>query len=154
MSLARQITRTRMVIRWNDAGFRRTIVMMSKDATNKKSIIGPAIDKFMGAVEWTKNRMVIVYYRVHAGKEYIRLRTFNRHQVKGCWYPAPRFYMVPLDRAAELGKAIIAASEGRTIGRQPEWWADFEKQYAGFAGRRTKAAPPDRSTVTVDAPSE
>ena len=58
----------------------------------------------MGAVPWTKNRMVIVYLRKHAGREYVRLRTFNRHQVKGVWYPAPRFYMVPIASAKQLGE--------------------------------------------------
>ncbi len=90
-------------------------------------------DELVAAVPWTKNRMVIVYHRRHAGREYIRLRTFNRHQVKGCWYPAPRFYMVPIDHAEELGSAIIAAGRGRSPGLMPEWYADFEKQYRARA---------------------
>ena len=42
------------------------------------------------------------------------LRTFNRHQIKKVWYPSPRFYMVSVDCAEELGKAIIAAARGET----------------------------------------
>ena len=109
--------------------------MSKNDETNERSIIGPAVDQFRAAVPWTKNRMVIVYHRRHAGREYIRLRTFNRHQVKGCWYPAPRFYMVPIEHAEELGNAIIAAGRGRSPGPMPEWYADFEKQYEARAWR-------------------
>ena len=79
--------------------------------------------------------MVLVFLREHAGREYIRLRTFNRHQVKGCWYPAPRFYMVPIEHAEELGDAIIAAGRGRSPGPMPEWYSDFEKQYKARAWR-------------------
>ena len=71
--------------------------------------------------------------RLHSGGEYVRLRTFNRHQAKGCWYPAPRFYMVPIAHAEELGNAIIAAGRGRSPGPMPEWYADFFKQYKARA---------------------
>ena len=113
---------------------------MSKKRPNKRqSIIGPAIDQFRAAVPWTKNRMVIVYHRRHAGRDYIRVRTFNRHQVKGCWYPAPRFYMVPIVHAEELGSAIIAAGRGQSRGPVPEWYADFEKQYERRAWKNEEA---------------
>ncbi len=92
------------------------------------------VDTFLAAVPWTKRRTVIIYLREHGGRRYVRLRTFNRHREKGCWYPAPRFYTVPIDNAAALGKAIIAASEGRPFGPRPDWWADFEKQYREYRG--------------------
>lgn len=113
--------------------------MLNNDETNQRSIIGPAVDEFRAAIPWTKNRMVIVYHRLHAGREYIRLRTFNRHQVKGCWYPAPRFYMVPIEHAEELGRAIIAAGRSQSRGSAPEWYADFEKQYKTLAWQRKDA---------------
>ncbi len=108
---------------------------MKNKKTAKKNILGPAIDKFMAAIPWTKDRMVIIYHRLHAGKEYIRLRTFNRHQVKGCWYPAQRFYMVPLASSEQLGNAIIAAGRGQG-GPMPEWYPDFEKQYNSRAWQK------------------
>lgn len=114
--------------------------MSKNDQTNEQSIIGPAVDEFRAAVPWTKNRMVIVYHRRHAGREYIRLRTFNRHQLKGCWYPAPRFYMVPIECAVTLGKAIIAAAEGKPFGPEPEWYRDFEKQYKALSRARPRPA--------------
>ncbi len=92
-------------------------------------------DESVAAVPWGRWRWVLVYRRQHAGCEYIRLRTFNRHQVKGCWYPAPRFYMVPIEHAEELGSAIIAAGRGQSPGPMPEWYADFEKQYEERAWR-------------------
>ncbi len=120
--------------------------MSKNDEANGRSIIGPAVDQFMAAVPWTKNRMVIIYHRRHAGRNYIRLRTFNRHQVKGCWYPAPRFYMVPIAHAEELGSAIIAASRGQSRGPAPEWWADFEKQYAALPRGKPSTSEPTPPT--------
>ncbi len=64
--------------------------VVKNDETNGRSIIGPAVDEFRAAVPWTKNRMVIVYHRRHAGREYIRMRTFNRHQVKIALRREPR----------------------------------------------------------------
>lgn len=96
---------------------------------SKRPALLDTVDTFLAAVPWTKHRTVIVYLREHGERRYVRLRTFNKHRTKGCWYPAPRFYTVPIDRAEDLGRAIIEASRGRTFGVQPEWWADFEKQY-------------------------
>ena len=120
------------------------MVNMKNNEANARSIIGPAVDKFMAAVPWTKNRMVIIYHRLHAGREYVRLRTFNRHRIKGCWYPAPRFYMVPIEHAEQLGNAIIAASHGRSRDPAPEWYADFEKQYNSRAWQKQpNGTPPE-----------
>jgi hypothetical protein len=82
----------------------------------KKRSIFEAVDTLMAAVPWTKHRMVLVFHRERGAREYIQLRTFNRHQTKGCWYPAPRFYTVPIDCAAEPGEAIIAAAEDEQFG--------------------------------------
>ena len=60
-------------------------------------------------------------------------RTFNKHRTKGCWYPSPRFFVVPLDCAAGLAKAIAVGASGKQLGPEPEWYADFEKQYAARA---------------------
>ncbi len=103
------------------------------DQTN---IFKPANDTFMAAVPWTKNRMVVVFRRERNGREYVRCRTFNRHQIKKVWYPAPRFYMVPVDCAEELGKAIVAAARGEKYGQPPGWWHDFSKQYEAGEWRR------------------
>ena len=89
--------------------------------------------ELVAAVPWGRWRSVLVFRRQHTGRTWIRFRTFNRHQVKGCWYPAPRFYMVPIDHAEELGSAIIAAGRGRSPGPMPEWYVDFEKQYEARA---------------------
>ncbi len=57
--------------------------------------------------------------RERNGHQYVRCHTFNRHQIKKIWYPSPRFYMVPVDCAEELGKAIIAAARGEMNGQLP-----------------------------------
>jgi hypothetical protein len=99
-------------------------------------IFKPAADTFMAAVPWTKNRMVVVFLRERNKRKYVRCRTFNRHSVKQIWYPSPRFYMVPVETAEELGKAIIAVAKGERYGEPPGWWFDFIKQYEAGEWRR------------------
>ncbi len=82
------------------------------ESVEQCNIFNPATDTFIAAVPWTKNRMVVLFRRERNGREYVRCRTFNRHQIKKIWYPSPRFYMVPVDCAEELGNAIIAAARG------------------------------------------
>ena len=78
--------------------------------------------------------------RERNGRQYVRCRTFNRHQIKKIWYPSPRFYMVPVDCAEELGKAIVAAARGEQYGQVPGWWCDFDKQYQAGEWRRQPEA--------------
>ena len=63
------------------------------------------------------------------GREYVRLRTFNRHTTKGCWYPSPRYFVVPIEVAEDLADALDAAAYGEIWSEPPDWWHDFEKQY-------------------------
>ena len=72
----------------------------------------PGHYRMIPTVAWMKNRTVIVYLRLQGDGRSIRLRTFNRHQVKGCWYPTRRLYIVPIESAPTLAKAIEAAAEG------------------------------------------
>ena len=65
--------------------------------------------------------------------------------------------MVPLGRAAELGRAIIAASQGEPFGPQPDWWHDFEKQYEALLKgntRPTPSIPSDSGDESNDADSD
>ena len=112
---------------------------MNKPELSKKPEVLKTVDTFLAAVPWTKRRTIIIYLREHGGRRYVRMRTFNKHRKKGCWYPTKRVYMVPLECAAELGEAIIAASKGEPFGRQPEWWTDFETQYEALARAPSKS---------------
>ena len=116
-----------------------SVLMREVDFTRKPPVLD-TVDTFLAAVPWTKHRTVIIYLREHGGRRYVRLRTFNRHREKGCWYPSPRFYMVPIECAATLGKAIIAAAEGRRLGPEPDWYRDFEKQYAALRRAKPRAS--------------
>ena len=107
---------------------------------SKPPAVLETVDTFLGAVPWTEWRTVIIYLREHGGRRYVRLRTFNKQREKGYWYPGKRYYMVPIESAAALGKAIIAASKGRPFGDQPEWWADFEAQYQEWQARKAAGA--------------
>ena len=107
--------------------------MAEEDRQPKKRSIFETVDTFLAAVPWTKNRMVLLFKREHGARTYIQLRTFSRHQLKNCWYPGRRFYMVPIECAATLGKAIIAAAEGKPFGSEPEWFRDFASS-AEFVG--------------------
>ena len=92
------------------------------------------VDQFVAAVPWTLRRMVLVYLRHHGARTYVRLRTFNRHKKLGCWYPSPRYFVIPQECARDLAKAIEAAASGQRFGSEPDWYRDFEKQYATLAG--------------------
>ncbi len=105
----------------------------------KKRSIFETVDTLMAAVPWTKRRMVLLFKREHGARKYIQVRTFNRHQVKRCWYPAPRFYTVPIECAATLGKAILAAAEGKKFGPEPDRYRDFEKQYKALPRAKPRA---------------
>ena len=88
-----------------------------------------ATDEVLTFVPWKKHRTVIVTHREFGGKEFVRLHTFNRHRTFGTWYPSPRFFMIPMEHADQIGKAIIAAAHGEISGEEPEWWAEFQEAY-------------------------
>lgn len=80
-----------------------------------------SVDEYVGAVEVRKNVRVVVYRRRHKGKEYVRLRPFLRHPDYGDWYPdRHRQFVVPLASAADLGRVLIEAGEGKA-GEVPDW---------------------------------
>ena len=83
-------------------------------------------DCFVAAVPWGKSRVVTVYRRVHAGRMWIRFRTWNRHRKLDVWYPTKRFFVVPIERAVELAGALCAAAGG-IENREPEWLVEFQR---------------------------
>lgn len=87
-------------------------------------------DQLVAAVPWGRWRSVLVYRREHAGRMWVRLRTFNKHRTKGCWYPSPRFFVVPQQSALNLAQAIEAAASGDHCGETPDWVEEFERQYS------------------------
>ena len=91
--------------------------------------INPAKERLIGAVEWGRFRRVLVYLARHNGRVFARIRTFNKHWVKKLWYPSNRYFVVPQEYAAELGKALLAASRGEEYSPAPDWYEEFEKQY-------------------------
>jgi len=64
-------------------------------------------DTLMATVLWGNWRAVLVYGRRHAGRTWLRLRTFNLHRTKKCWYPSPRFFVVPMENAEDLAKPAL-----------------------------------------------
>ncbi len=83
-------------------------------------------DEFVDAVPWGETRTVLVYRRKHGWREYVRLRTWNRHREKGCWYPSRRFFIIPLERADDLAGAILSASAGDSYDK-PDWLVEHER---------------------------
>ena len=78
------------------------------------------VDEFVRIVPWGRRRVVFVFRRHHAGRTFIRLRTWNRHRAKRVWYPTKRSFVIPIDHADALARAIQAAARGET-GRKPGW---------------------------------
>ena len=88
------------------------------------------VDTLMAGIPWAKgnNRMTLLFHRTHGWREYLRLRTFNKHNTKGVWYPSPRFFVIPMDCAEALGRAILDGVEG-VQGTIPAWYEEFEREY-------------------------
>ena len=130
------------------------VITMKKVKLRTRPAVTKTVDRLLGFVPWTKRRTVIIYLREHGGRRYVRLRTFNQHRTEGHWYPSPRYFMVPIKSAAALGKAIIAAGKGRPFGEQPDWWADFEKQYQEYQASKAEAEEaPDANRSDAPSPS-
>ncbi len=120
---------------------------MTEVPTEQELSIFDTVDEFIGAVPWTRRRMVLVYLRHHGARTLVRLRTFNRHKKLGCWYPSPRYFVVPQECALNLAEAIAAAASGQRFGPEPDWYRDFEKQYAA---RRPATAAAESLRERVD----
>ena len=85
---------------------------MAKSTKSKPPHPLATVDEFVDAVPWGESRTVLVHRRRNGWREYVRLRTWNRHREKGCWYPSRRFFIIPLERAEDLAWAIISACAG------------------------------------------
>ena len=104
----------------------------------------------VAGIPWTQNRTVVVCrQRYRQGKEYVGVRVFNRHRQKGVWYPSPRYFVIPIGAAADLGEAIMDAACGIS-GDVPEWYDEFEKQYAAHKRKRKKRAASTRYADRVE----
>lgn len=98
------------------------------DLLKKSPSVLESEDTLMATVPWGNWRSVLVYRRQHAGRTWLRLRTFNKHRTKGCWYPSPRFFVVPMEYAKNLANAIEAAARGEQE-PEPGWYKEFQSQY-------------------------
>ena len=78
------------------------------------------VDEFVRCVPWGEHRGVLIYRRQHGGRSYVRLRTWNQHRTKLVWYPTKRSFVIPIDHAEALARALQAAARGET-GRKPGW---------------------------------
>ena len=81
--------------------------MVRVDRANRLSILD-TLKTFIKAVPFGRGRWrsVIVELTQHGGREYIHLRTFNRHRSKLVWYPTRRFFTIPIENAPALAEAL------------------------------------------------
>ena len=100
------------------------------------------VDDFVTAVPWDDYRSVLVHRRRHAGREWLRFRTWNCHRAELQWYPTRRFYVTPIANAHALGDALRAAAGGESFAKPP-WLVEREEaeeaavaaeHYAGMHG--------------------
>ena len=73
----------------------------------------PTRDRFVACIPWNENSAVLVHQRERGRRFYVRFRTWNRHQTKGCWYPTKRGFIIPLQRAEALADSLADALKGR-----------------------------------------
>jgi hypothetical protein len=83
-------------------------------------------DQFIAAVPWGNWRAVLVYLRQHGGREWVRLRTWNKHRKKLVWYPTKRYFVIPIENADALVNAITAAVRGNSSPK-PDWLVRRER---------------------------
>ena len=84
-------------------------------------------DKFIACVEWDHpNRALIVHRRSHGGREFVRVRIWNRHLKSRFWYPSRKAFVVPVSQVKSLIEALRAAAAGKTRGGKPTWFAARE----------------------------
>ena len=117
------------------------------------SRFGPTTDTFMAAVPWGESRTVLVHRRIHGHREYVRLRTWNRHRTKRVWYPSKRFFIIPVQSAEALGEAILRAVEGLAEDK-PDWLVEREvaedEQLERMAELGISAGTIEREQVGLD----
>ena len=89
-------------------------------AKSKKPSVTETVDLLTSIVPWGKGRAVLVFRRTHAGKTYIKLRTWNYTLRYKKWYPSKRFFVMPIGNAHRLADAIHNAVDGKAI-RKPKW---------------------------------
>ena len=83
-------------------------------------------DQFIAAVPWGKWRAVLVYLRQHGGRQWVRLRTWNKHRKKLVWYPTKRYFVIPIEDADSLASAIRAAARCNPSPK-PDWLVKRER---------------------------
>ena len=100
--------------------------MTHLDRTMKPSIF-ETVKTVIKAVPFGRGRWrsVIVELTQHRGREFINLRTFNRHRTKLVWYPAKHFFTIPSENAPALAEALCYAAAG-IEGDKPDWLIDRE----------------------------
>ena len=86
-------------------------------------------DVFLGCVPLTDSRTVVVFLEERGGWHYLKLNTYARNRKRGHWYLTRAYYTLRLERAADLGRALILGSEGRPFGDPPAWWAGYQAEY-------------------------
>ena len=114
---------------------------------------GKAIDTVLTSVAWKPHRTVIVPRREFGGKSFVRLHTFNLHKTYGTWYPSPRFFMIPLEHADQIGRAIIGAAHGKALDGPPAWWEGFQEAYTRRVATEPESSPPPDATSDSTVPS-
>ena len=100
------------------------------------------VDNFVTAVDWDDSRSVLVHLRRHAGRDWVRFRTWNCHRDGHQWYPTQRSFVVPIAQSHALGDALHAAAAGESFAK-PTWLVAREEAeearvaaewYAGMHG--------------------
>ena len=110
------------------------------------------IDTFISEVPWAKSRSVLVHRRTWGCREYVRLRTWNRHREKHVWYPSTRSFIIPIGRAEDLAAAIHSAAQGEASDK-PDWLLAWEREEAERAAVKHEAVLCGEGEAEVTSPS-
>ena len=121
---------------------------MTDNVSARRSTVLRTRDTFIAEVPWNERHTVVVFRREHGGRVYVRLRTWNHRQDRPVSYPTDRCFVVPVQHADALAKAVVAGGKSRPMGRRPRWCKVWREPSPGpSSGRNARGKNDSDSCV-------
>lgn len=97
------------------------------DPEERDYALTETVDEFVHAMPIGRRRTIVVHRRYHGGRVYLRMRTWNKHQKSGHWYPTKRYFVLPLQYGQYFHLVLRAATEGYGFSK-PKWLMQREAE--------------------------
>ncbi|UCC31058.1 MAG: hypothetical protein JSU86_02040 [Phycisphaerales bacterium] len=111
---------------------------MTETDANRQDVPDPG-GEFVTCVPWGRWVAILVHRARHQGHKYVRIRRWNKHRKKLCWYPTTRGFTLPAEHCEDLARALVTAAGGTPPTNPPTWLREFHEAYAeGVASGKLK----------------